>query len=163
MPNWCSNYVQFSGPEANISKLKEAVESAMVREIEQSQGQVLFGIETMYGYFFDTCIVSDAETELSITYETKWSPNLETLGDTCIHFGVDAECEYREVGMEIFGTCNISADGSITDEPIPRAFLDLIEYSIDNDVYLYKPNGLEFECMDEILDTYYPTWKLENK
>jgi hypothetical protein len=70
---------------------------------------------------------------------------------------VDAETEFDEGGCDVHGTANVYSDGTYVDEYVEQAFLDLIEYDMDTDLYSF--NGKEYEIKQEIIDFEYKKWK----
>lgn len=159
MPNWCSNYVVFEGTEHNITNLKTAIDSAIVRESETKQAQLIVGSEVKEGYFFELYIQDSTATTLVLTYETRWAPNQGDVADVCKQFELTAEHEYDESGLQVHGKTIYSADGTYIDDAIPNEFLALIDYNDDEDVYIYIPTGMQSTCKDDLIDEYYELWK----
>ena len=162
MPNWCSNYVFFTGSEENIQKLSSAVKAAIKREEETNHAQVLTG-EIQDGYFYELYLSAETKEDLSIMYETRWAPNIPDVALTCKAFGVEAEHEYSEPAMDMYGTTKYKADGTYEDEQLDQRFLDLVWYNEDDDIYVYLPTEERNECREELIDKYYPIWKAENQ
>jgi hypothetical protein len=157
MPNWCSNYTTFKGSKENIESLNNAINKAIERENCEKQAQKIHSSELQDGYFFDILNHGIEQGELSISYDTKWTPNLDDLSILCKEFEVDAETEYDEGGCDVHGTANVYSDGTYVDEYVEHEFLDLIEYDMDTDLYTY--NGKEYEIKQEIIDFEYKNWK----
>jgi hypothetical protein len=157
MPNWCANYTTFKGSKENIEALNNAINKAIERETAEKQAQKIHSSELQDGYFFDIYSNGIEHGELSISYETRWSPNLDDLSILCKEFEVDAETEFDEGGCDVHGTANVYSDGTYVDEYVEQAFLDLIEYDMDTDLYSF--NGKEYEIKQEIIDFEYKNWK----
>lgn len=162
MPNWCSNYVTFTGSEGAIKTLTQTINNAIKTQEETREGQVLTGA-MQDGYFFDLYLSDEGKESVTIMYETRWAPNIPDVALTCKAFGVEAEHEYSEPGMGVEGTATYKSDGTYEDEPMPEEFLSLINYDDENDLYIYTPTQESNECREELIDKYYPIWKLENQ
>jgi hypothetical protein len=162
MPNWCYNFVTATGSADDIKAFKEVVQRE--RELAQSLGRGL-GLslsddEIEDGFFFSVELSEETPNSINFSYETRWAPNLLDLAKVCKKFGLEAECEYNEGGMQIFGTAKIDAEGSIDDDQIPQEFLELIEYNEDTCVYTY--DGEEYECCEDAIEDGYKKWKQQN-
>jgi hypothetical protein len=160
MPNWCSNYTTFKGSKENIEALNNAINKAIDRETAERSAQAIHSQEVQDGYFFDLYSNGIEHKELTIMYETRWSPNLEDLALLCKEFGVDAETEFNEPGCDVYGTANVYSDGTYKDEYVEQEFLDSIEW--DEDTCLYTYNGEEYESMGDIIAYHFSTWKENN-
>jgi len=160
MPNWCSNYTTFKGSKENIEALNNAINKAIERETADKQAQTIHSSEVKDGYFFDLYSNGIEHEELTISYETRWSPNLEDLALLCKEYGVDAETEFNEPGCQVHGIANVYSDGTYVYEYVEQEFLDSIEW--DEDTCLYTYNGEEYEVFEEIIEDHYSTWKEKN-
>jgi hypothetical protein len=156
MANWCNNFVSFRGTEANILKLKQALEAAI--DLQENNG-VGIGNLTPRDWFFNMMISDSTAVDIQFFYNTKWSPNLDDLADVCREYGVIAELDYQEDGMDIRGSAVFSKDGSYIDMPMEQEFLDLVTYSIERDIYTYTPTGDQSDCRDDLIEEWYPKWK----
>jgi hypothetical protein len=160
MPNWCANYTTFKGSKENITSLNDVINKAIERETAEKSAQTIHSSEVKDGYFFDLYSNGIEHEELTISYGTRWSPNLDDLALLCKEFGVDAETEFNEPGCEVHGTANVYSDGTYAEEYVEQEFLDLIEWDMDSDLYTY--NGEEYEVFEEIIEDHYSTWKNNN-
>jgi hypothetical protein len=160
MPNWCSNYTTFKGSKENIASLNDAINKAIERETAERQAQAIHSSEVKDGYFFDIFNNGIEHEELTISYDTRWSPNIDDLAVLCKEYGVDAETEFNEPGCQVHGVAWVYSDGTYTEEYVEQEFLDLIEYDIATDLYTY--NGEEYEVFEEIIEDHYSTWKNNN-
>lgn len=147
MANWCQHWLSFQGEE---SKIKEVV--AMFQAMEQkgketNEGQKPdFIQEVKQDYFFD--IYTD-ESEI-VSYNTKWSPNLEDIIEIANHLDLNFECTYQELGENIFGKAVFTAGNSeakIYD--LESSDFDLYSFNQDKDIYSYQ--GEESESEEDIL------------
>lgn len=160
MPNWCYNYVTFSGDKENLNALNIALTNAEKAEQEEKQGQKIHSLgEVVEGYFFDI-YHEQYDDHITLQYETRWSPNQEDLALLCKEYKVSAEHEYSESGCQIYGTANYDASGEYTDEQIKAEFLDLIEYDDKTNKYIYE--GEYWDSEDELIETEYQNWKEKN-
>jgi hypothetical protein len=153
MANWCNTWLNFQG---NVETLKAEIKAAIDRESTYHEGQMFGDVESVDGYFFETAIVGESDTDVSITYETKWSPNLESISAICKRFNVTAEVEYEELGMEILGKAIVEADGTIISHDVPQEVFDRIEYNEDGDYYVDTLTGMTNECQQDLIDIIYP-------
>jgi hypothetical protein len=160
MPNWCANYTTFKGSKENIEALNNAINKAIERETAERQAQAIHSSEVKDGYFFDLFNNGIEHEELTISYETRWSPNLDDLALLCKEFGVDAETEFNEPGCQVHGFAWVYSDGTYTEEYVEEEFLDLIEWDMDTSLYTY--NGESYEVFEEIIEDHYSTWKNNN-
>ena len=160
MPNWCANYTTFKGSRENIASLNDVINKAIERETAERQAQAIHSSEVKEGYFFDIFNNGIEYGELTISYDTRWSPNIDDLAVLCKEFGVDAETEFNEPGCQVHGVAWVYSDGTYTEEYVEQEFLDLIEYDIATDLYTY--NGEEYEVFEEIIEDHYSTWKNNN-
>jgi hypothetical protein len=156
------NFVTVTGSADDIKAFKELVQRE--REIADSLGRGLgLGLtddEIEDGFFFSIELSEEIPNSINFSYETKWAPNLLDLAKVCKKFGLEAECEYSEGGMQIYGSAKIDAEGNIDDEQIPQEFLGLIQCNVDTDVYTYE--GEEYECYEEAIQDNYKKWKQKN-
>ena len=160
MPNWCANYTTFKGSKENIEALNNAINKAIERESAERQAQAIHSSEVKEGYFFDLYNNGIEHEDLTIMYDTRWSPNIDDLALLCKEFGVDAETEFNEPGCDIYGTANVYSDGTYLTEFVEQEFLDSIEFNEDTCLYTY--NGEEYEVLADIIDDHYSTWKNNN-
>lgn len=96
MANWCMNYLTVSGERSGeFGELLKSLEDASTDE-----GQVIDFIDKgdIDGYFFDIYI-----DEYGVSYQTKWSPNINVLIKCAEHFGIDFELDYEEPGCLLYG------------------------------------------------------------
>ena len=160
MPIWCSNYTTFKGSKENIEALNNAINKAIERETADKQAQTIHSQEVQDGYFFDLYNNGIEHEELTIFYETRWSPNLDDLALLCKEYGVDADTEFNEDGCQVYGTAKVYSDGTYTDEYVEQEFYNLIDYDEETNLYIY--DGVGYEIMHEIIEDHYSTWKEKN-
>ena len=185
MPNWCNNTVIFSGDKENLDKLTSALNAAKKLDDETREAQIIHGLgEVVEGYFF-SIYYERLDNEIYFQYETRWSPNIDDVSQLCKEFKVSAEHEYSEPGCRIYGTATydwsalnqqhiyhdqflFKLENSLTARPngcysvnqIEEEFLDLIEYDIDSDRYIYE--GEYWDSEMEIIYFEYQNWKEKN-
>ena len=149
MPNWCYNFVTFSGDKEKIGQLNNALVAAEKAEKEQKQGQKIHSLDSVKdGYFFE--IYFDASDDsITLQYETRWAPNIEDVAQLC-----------NESGCQVYGTTTYDIDGSYIDEGVSDDFLALIEYDDDSDKYVY--NGEYWDSEMDLIEMEYPKWKNNN-
>ena len=153
MANMCYCWLNFQG---NVESIKSEIKAAIDRESIQHKGQMFGDVESVDGYFFDTAITQESDTDVSITYETKWSPNLDSIAAICKRFNVTAHVEYEETGMEILGKAFVEADGTFIRHDVPQEVFDRIEYNESGDYYVDTLTGMTNECQQDLIDIIYP-------
>lgn len=156
MANMCYNYVTCTGSTADIDKLELTLRDG-IKHSELYHEASGLGVDIQEGYFFSIEIGDALPTALQFSYETKWSPNLLDLAELCKRLNLSAVCEYNECGVELYGSAHISPDGVIINDEVPGAFLELIEWDEDTDLYVY--NGIEYNTQGDIINECYADWK----
>lgn len=160
MPNWCSNYVIFSGDKDNLNAFNKALTNAEKAEQEQKQGQKIHSLdEVKDGYFFDI-YHEQHDDHTTLLYETRWSPNIDDVAELCREYKVSAMHDYSEPGCQVYGTVAYDKSGEYTEEQVHQEFLDLIEYDDESGMYVYE--GQQWESEDDLIETEYPIWKEKN-
>lgn len=147
MPNWCSNYVTFSGTKEGLQQVKEL----FIKMADQCQllnkGVQPFDTPIQEDYFFDVYINVDSENNYS--YNTKWFPNENDLIQIADKFGVDFEVEFSEMGNGVYGK-SIYSNLRLITHTLSDLDLDKVEFSEDDEHYIY--NGEIFEVQEEALE-----------
>lgn len=145
MANWCSNYVEYKGEEANINSLLEGL-----RELEKENERTgLVGVrpseEGDLQYMFDLYV----EDEF-FSFESKWTPAYDLLQFLAKKYQVTIINRYSEPGNMVFGQW--TSDGEIEDD----VWLTDEEWELavpgNEDESFYTYEGKEYECKEEILD-----------
>lgn len=144
MANWCSNYVEYKGEEANINSLLEEL-----RELEEENRKTGLGVrpseEGDLKYMFGLYV----EDEYFL-FESKWSPANDSLQYLAKKYQVTIINKYSELGCMVFGqwTGNgeIEEDVWLTEEEWELA----VPGDENNSYYTYE--GKEYEYVEEILD-----------
>jgi len=101
MANWCSNHVQFDGPEEQISKIQKVF--AKMEEIDKRTHHaskfLLIEKNEDLDYMFG---ISFEEGDDYMSYETKWSPDPKQFQIIAQMFGVGFTYSAEELGMGIY-------------------------------------------------------------
>lgn len=140
MANWCDNYVSFYGDEENVAKVIDCFKEMETRSNEfRGQGVVpkQYNDVCEEGFFFDIFI--DGE---SISYQSKWSPNIEDLNKVAKEYGISYSCRYYEPGNLVYGKCSFK-DGVFSDVYLLDA--DFPEYDFEKDAYTVDGKIIESE------------------
>ena len=140
MANWCSNYVEYKGEEANISSLLEEL-----RELEKEYKKTGLGVrpseEGDLKYMFELYV----EDEF-FSFESRWSPANNSLQFLAKKYQVTIINRYSELGTMTFGQW--SGDGEIEEDVwLTGKDWDLVE---DESFYIY--DGKEYEVQEEALE-----------
>jgi hypothetical protein len=173
MPNWCDNYIQITGNDAEkihniIESLKDddgimqALYSTDTDEFRNLQSQPTFHIfSDYYGTKWDFAKedcgdIQFGNDELTISVDTAWSPPIEFLRKLTTKYDVEARIEYFEGGMD-FGGYESIADGETIDDM--QTTYDEAVYILDNDLFWINLEDYLFERTDFDMDQvteYYP-------
>ena len=141
MPNWCMNYLTVSGERSG--EFKELLKS--LEDASATEGQVpdFINKDDVDGYFFDIYV-----DDYGVSYQTKWSPNINVLIKCAEHFGIDFEVDYEEGGNLLYGQYKYE-DGVLYGRE-----LDTLEctWGDDENGEFYVYNGESYECVTEITD-----------
>jgi hypothetical protein len=158
MANICDNFVTCTGSATNITKFKKVIEDGIQFALTHLQATSL-GIDIESGYFFEIYLNEQViPTELTFSYTTKWSPNLQDLATLAKKHKLSMVCEYNECGMALYGKATIDRYGFINDDEVSAEFINLIEYNEETGCYEY--DGVEYETEGDIINEKYALWKL---
>ena len=98
MANWCYNEVTFENNQNVLALLKQLFESLAEKEIKQEQGQLPDFIQNGNHYMFSINWTDD-----TVSYQTKWSPNIEEMKQVADYFGTGFIYYYEELGSLVYG------------------------------------------------------------
>ena len=152
MPNWCYNFVTFSGKEEDLEKLHNVFLEMEKQENITNEGQLpeFAKFEERLGnnrWFFELCI-NDIGT---YQYSTRWAPNTLNLVAIADHFNLEFESEYEESGNLIYGKA-IYKNGILKELDLEETDLLQITWIEDteekDEYYLYQ--GEKYENDNEI-------------
>ena len=144
MANWCSNYVEVKGEEANISSLLEEL-----MELEEEYRKTGLGVrpseEGGLKYMFELYVEDE-----SFSFESKWSPANDSLQFLAKKYQVTIVNRYSELGCMVFGQW--TGDGEIEDD----VWLTDEEWDLavpgDEDESFYIYDGEEYEVQEDALE-----------
>lgn len=144
MANWCSNTVEFIGEHSQFEQLRELFEAMAGKEKKERKGQLPDIAKNEGGFLFET-----RWEDGILHYETKWSPNIQTMIKVADHFKVGFKHGYSETGNLVFG------EASYTEGRLIDIFLDdddyrLYSFNEDTETYTFENN--DYESSDEILE-----------
>jgi len=151
MANWAQNWVNFSGEETQIKKVNAMFKAMHEKEIETNEGQLPpFMTEPKEDYFFEI-YEDDSET---ISYATKYTPNILDLVEIANHFDLNFKVSYEESGCNLFGKAIFTAGNSEAKcYDLDDSDFDLFHYDDEADMYVYE--GETYECESDILETLF--------
>lgn len=105
MANLCWNLVTFRGTEDNLTQMRTCFSELASR----GYGLPDF-VDKECGVFFDLGLKND-----TITYHSRYNPNLNAVAQTAEHFGLDYTHSFHEFNLGIMGEANrIKGDYGIT-------------------------------------------------
>lgn len=144
MANWCSNYVEYKGEEANIFSLLEEL-----RELEEENRKTGLGVrpseEGDLKYMFELYVEDEY-----FTFESKWSPANDSLQFLARKHDVTIINRYYEPGSMLYGKW--TGDGETENDVwLTNEEWDLVTVG-DEDGSYYTYEGEEYECEEEALD-----------
>jgi len=153
MPNWCYNFVTFSGKEEDLEKLHNVFLEMEKQENITNEGQLpefakISEQLDLNRWFFELNIIDLG----IISYSTKWVPNTLNLVAIADYFNLEFESEYDESGNLIYGKA-IYKNGILeeldldTDELLEINWIES-EIEGEDDHYLYR--GEKYESDEEI-------------
>lgn len=151
MANWCSNTVAFEGNETALEQIKLEFRKMITKEEKENCGQLPeFISENNRGYFFD--IVWE-EVDCIFNYQTKWSPNTETLMQIAKRFKVDFIHDFEEMGNLIYGR-TIFSDNELTDIYLEDDDFEKYQYDEETEIYLFegKTYDNDYEILEILLE-----------
>jgi hypothetical protein len=144
MANWCFNTVTFNGEADEIEKLKDLFYNMQAQFILHDKGQLPSFIHQNSDHFFDMNIAGNV-----LTYNTKWTPNLETMVQIADYFGVGFVFHYEETANGVFGEA-VYQDCILRDVFLEIA--DFARYTYDEEKEVYWFEGKSYEDNTEILE-----------
>lgn len=164
MPNWCSNWIEISGSEESIQKIKQTMES-IENPDESNLFMTLVGVPEGVDYeknWYETNVnnwgtkwdvsLNESNVEFTPDYitmspNTAWSPPVEFCKSLAKKFGVDITITYEEPGCNFCGRTNIGKDGSENVEDY--SFLEG-KYHFDEESFWYEvDSNLEYYIQEE--------------
>lgn len=145
MANMCNHTVQFQCGMATMENIKLLFEAMAARQQIDHEGQLPHFIEQRTGFMFDI-LWEDTD---SLSYQTRWSPNLQVLQSIAEHFGTDFTSNYEETGNCIYGEATYK-DGQLCDVALEWEDFDLYDNGEETDRYHFE-GGL-YESDNEILE-----------
>lgn len=149
MANWCSNTVVFEGKPRTMKAIQKLFRRMKSNEDSEGQGQLPDFVEgTDGGCFFS--IYWNAGDGGVFQYETKWSPNLETVQKIAAHYKVDFTQDYEEMGNLAHGR-SAFFDGIFTDIYLEDEDLEKYGYDAQTGSCHFEGRNYESDC--EILET----------
>ena len=145
MANWCSNFVGVSGDKENVANFMAEIIS-LKKESEEKQEGVRPCEDGIY--MFDIYIIDESW----FSFETKWSPALDSLKFLGQKHSVNLSCEYSELGCLIYGKWEYDFESDSESETyLESEDFDLFSYNDETSTYTFE--GEEYETEEDILET----------
>lgn len=156
MPNWCYNQIRFTGDESNVKKAIELFSQMEKLENETHEGQ-----KPEFSKLDDCFFSIDVSDDL-ISFESRWTPNVNSCVEIAKKFDLNFEYTYDECGNMIFGKAIYTAGNEEAEElDLCDSDFDLFEYDEENDVYYFEgetyesDNDIKIEIWEEKFDSIY--------
>jgi hypothetical protein len=148
MANMCSNTVVFEADENQMQSLQNLFLKMAEQEIKESKGQIPPDIEDNGEYMFDI-----RWDEQVLYYETRWSPNIDTMRQVADKFHISFTYDYEERGNMVFGQAEYRS-GNLTDTRLDGEDFDLFEYDEGTNNYNFRDEVYEseYEILELLLD-----------
>jgi hypothetical protein len=149
MPNWCQNYLTFSGE--NESKALDLFRDLEKECKELQQGVVADFLSGFNHYLFDVYVDGDVAY-----FQTKWSPPIDEIKQIGEHLDVDFILEYTELGNPLFGSV-VRKDGLVEERELEGDDFNMYTKDEDRGEYTYEgvTHCSEEEVLELILDKKY--------
>lgn len=120
MPNWCSNYASISGDAEAINKIIDTFNNVWG---DTPMFQKWIGEKLDWGTKWDVWKSSidmvydegDNVTEVSLLFDTAWSPPTNFYEALANKYGVSIYAEYEEMGNDFAGTFEVDVYGESKD------------------------------------------------
>ncbi|MDM1554249.1 hypothetical protein G6R40_08325 [Chryseobacterium sp. POL2] len=157
MANWCNNTVVFEGHPKAIEQINGLFKSMADSQKIDDVGQLPDFIQDSDGDYFYNIEQYEGLTN-EFHYETKYTPNTETVKWIAEHFKVDFTLEYEELGCKEYGKV-IFEGGILTDISLDQQDIDSFTLDEATDTYYFEGEEYDSEC--EILETLLER-KIEN-
>lgn len=147
MTNWAQNWVTFYGEETQLKQVNDMFKAMENKEKLSEEGQIPpFMEKPEQDYFFEIC----SDEIDTISYTTKWSPNVDDLVVIANHFNLNFVSTYEETGSNIFGKAIFTAGNSEAKKyDLKKDDFDLYEFDEKADTYIFE--GEKYECESDIL------------
>ncbi len=154
MANWCTNIIGFAGSEDAIRQVQGLITSMETMQRQTGEGQLPEFFKATVGFIFDPYWDSN-----TLTYQTKFCPNVEVIKAIADHFGIPVFTHtYEEPGNLIYGEFYY-ADGILRDICLDREDFDLFEENEDGDSWAFEGNV--YDSDSEILEILLERKKLQ--
>lgn len=142
MANLCWNMVTFRGAEANLSQMRTCFS-----ELAQKGYGLPEFVGKECGVFFDLSQKND-----TITYHSRYNPNLNAVAQTAEHFGLDYTHSFNEFNMGVMGEANrVNGDYSITRLIGQDINLGIYDAACDHVAYNGQFYGTIYDLMPVLL------------
>jgi hypothetical protein len=149
MANWCNNQIYFTGEESKVKEVKSLFIEMQKLCNQTNEGQKPFFIkEVVKDYFFDIYAYDDDDEQIS--FSTKWDANTEDCILIAKHYGLNFELNYQEPSNNIYGKAIYTAGKEAMNYNLSDKYFDMYEFDDENDIYKYE--GEEYECEEDILE-----------
>jgi hypothetical protein len=146
MANWCNNKVTFIGNQERLDEVSNLFQAMIEKENKGNIGQMPDFIDREYGHFFN--IYQEDTDENTFEYETRWSPNIESLWTIANHYDVGFVLDYEESGCMVFGK-TICENQNLQDYCLDQLDFQEFIYNVDTDCYEFE--GKSYDYKDEIM------------
>lgn len=144
MANWCYNVVTFETNPNVLEQLKQLFESLAEKCEKDEQGQLPAFIQNGNRYMFSINWEDD-----TVSYETKWSPNIEEMKQIADHYKTGFNYYYEELGNLVYGVVRYE-NSILTDTCLESADFGLFEENEDDDTWIFE--GQKYESEFDILE-----------
>lgn len=146
MANWCSNQIIFSGP--NIDKVDKLFDELIKEQCESGLG-VRPKWKSCEKYNARYMFSIDKTDNGCYTFETKWSPALDTVMLIGRKFNVSFDIHWDEPGNALYGKATFSPNFK---DVLTVRDASSVNFRYDDDLEAYIYNGKEYESEYDFID-----------
>lgn len=147
MPNWCNNYVEFQGKEADLNNMIAEFKAMKEQESKTGEGQKPpYAQHIDESYIFD---IIDPEIDGFIHFSTKWSSIYETVVAIAKKHNLTFDYEYSESGCVYHGKFVYDGE-TLKNYDVSEDVDELVYYNDETELYEFE--GEEYECEDEVIE-----------
>lgn len=142
MANLCSNIVTFKAETETLKQIQNLFQTLAAKEALTEQGQLPDFIPSNYPYFFDIRWEDE-----QLYFQTKWSPNIDTVVEISKYFHTEHKHFYCEPGCLLYGEA-IYEDGELRNISLTSSDFKAYQHDEKNNRYIFE--GKEYDDVYEI-------------
>jgi hypothetical protein len=148
MANWCSNSVVFAADDETLQNICNLFTDIERKQQQDERYHLPSFIKRDGGYMQDIAV-----DKHRITFETRWTPNTETLLEIADFYKAVFVCKFHEMSMGIYGEARYDGN-KLETVSLDREDFQAIRYDKQKNGYPCGEQVFEFEgdLLDYILE-----------